>query len=372
MRASTPHRASLAQGFTLAAERYWLQVYPLVRHDLRRWQRRASQIPDPALRTIALEVQQSKRGNLEGAAAFASFAPPAQRARVIRASVALQAIYDYADTLMEQPHRDPIANARQLHLALQLALHEPGAPHADYYAHHSAREDNRYLRDLVDTCRAALTSLPSYGTARELIRGNIERIVRYQRLIDRPSAFAAWAASETPSGVGLRWWETGAACGSSMGVFALIAAAADPRLQPDEAVSIERAYFPWIGALHTLLDSLIDRPEDLVTGQHNLVGHYGSAQATAERMCFIAYEATRQAKTLSGGLGHTLILAGMASQYLSTSAASLPHARPTREGILDAMGLLAAPTMAVFGARTLVSRLTSAPAWASAFVNRPE
>ena len=269
---------------------------------------------------------------------------------------------------MEQPHSDPIANARQLHLALRLVLHEPGAPHSDYYAHHTAREDNHYLRDLVDTCRAALADLPSYDIVRELVQRNIERIIRYQTLIDRPPAFAAWAASQTPSDVDLRWWETGAACGSSMAIFALIAAAADRHLRPSEAVSIERAYFPWIGALHTLLDSLIDRPDDLATGQHNLIGHYGSAQATAGRMRFIAHEAARRAETLPGGLGHALILAGMASQYLSAPAASLPHAQPARESIIDAMRALATPTMAVFGARTLINRITRTPTRASVSV----
>jgi tetraprenyl-beta-curcumene synthase len=357
VRASTLNRASVAQGFALATARYWLHVYPLALRELGCWQHRASQIPDLALRATALEVQRSKRGNLEGAAAFAVFAPPAQRVRVIRASVAIQAIYDYADALMEQPASDPIANARQLHLALQFALHEPGAPHGDYYAHHSAREDNHYLLDLVGVCRIALAGLPSYGIAHELILRNIERIICYQALIDRPPVLAAWAASETPSDVDLRWWEISAACGSSMGIFALIAAAADCDLQLSDAVSIERVYFPWIGALHTLLDSLIDRPDDLATGQHNLIGHYNSTKTTAERMRLIAYEATRQAETLPSGRDHALILASMASQYLSTPTASLPFARPVREGILGAMGWLATATMAVFGARGLINRV---------------
>ncbi len=365
MRASTPDPASLAQGFALAAERYWLQVYPLVRHELGSWQRRASQIPDPALRKIALEVQRSKRGNLEGAAAFAVLAPPNRRASVVRASLALQAIYDYADTLMEQPHSDPIANARQLHLALQLALREPEAPHRDYYAHNPTRDDNHYLRGLIDACRTALASLPSYDIARELIQRNVERIIRYQVLIDRPVEFAAWAARETPHDIDLRWWETGAACGSSMAVFALIAAAANRNLQPSEAARIESAYFPWIGALHTLLDSLIDRPEDLASGQHSLVGHYRSAQATAKRMRHIALEASRRVQTLPGGLSHAMILAGMAGQYLSSPAASLPYARPARKGIIDAMGQLGAPTMAIFRARELLSSFSHIPAVAS-------
>jgi tetraprenyl-beta-curcumene synthase len=357
VRASTLNHASLARGFAQAAERYWLHIYPQVRRELSYWQRRASQIPDPALRMIALDGLHSKRGNLEGAAAFATFSPSAARASVVRASVALQAIYDYADTLMEQPHDDPVANARQLHLALRLALHEPGAPHGDYYAHHSACDDNRYLRDLVDVCRAAIARLPSFGIVRELVRLNIERIIRYQTLIDRPSAFAAWATGETPRDVDLRWWETGAACGSSMAVFALIATAANIHLLPGEAQSIEHAYFPWIGALHTLLDSLIDRPDDLASGQHSLLGHYDSARSTAERMRFIAREATRRAEQLPGGPSHALILAGMTSQYLSTPVALLPHARAARESIIDAVGALSTPTMAVFAARQRSTQL---------------
>ena len=39
-----------------------------------RWQRLAQRIPDPELRRLALAAL-AKRGNIEGAAAFAAFAP---------------------------------------------------------------------------------------------------------------------------------------------------------------------------------------------------------------------------------------------------------------------------------------------------------
>ena len=39
------------------------------------WQRAAGAIPDAVLRRIALETLAEERGNLEGAAAFAVFAP---------------------------------------------------------------------------------------------------------------------------------------------------------------------------------------------------------------------------------------------------------------------------------------------------------
>ena len=49
---------------------------------------------------------------------------------------------------------------------------------------------------------------------------------------------------------------------------------AEPAPSTAETDAMESAYFPWIGALHVLLDSLIDRAADAQTGQHSLVDHY--------------------------------------------------------------------------------------------------
>jgi tetraprenyl-beta-curcumene synthase len=353
VRASTSHRATLARGFVTTAARYWLIVYPQVRRELAHWRQRARLIADPTLRALALETQRSKQGNLEGAAVFATFAPAARRAAIVRASIAFQALYDFADTLTEQASSPDPGRARQLHSGLLAAL-----PGASENCRRARRCD--YLAGLIDACRAALAELPSFQTVYELVEVNTKRIVQYQTLIDHPAAFAAWAATETPVGSGLRWWETGAACGSSTAIFALIAAAGSPGLRLAEAVAIERAYFPWIGALHTLLDSLIDQPDDLASGQHSLITHYGSPVVAAGRMGHLATEATRLARALPNGHGHRLILAGMTSQYASSPRASLPHARAARTAVLNAMGDLAAPTMAVFAGRRLLAENATA------------
>jgi tetraprenyl-beta-curcumene synthase len=355
VRASTCHRAALARGFALPAARYWLAVYPQVRRELADWRDRARLIADPELRRLALKTQRAKRGNLEGAAAFATFAPVARRAAIVRASIAFQALYDFADTLTEQPPNPDPGRARRLHSDLLAALPSGEGQCAD-------RRGGRrgYMASLVGACRGALAELPSFPAVYELVEVNTRRIVQYQTLIDRPAAFAAWAAGETPAGSGLRWWETGAACGSSTAIFALIAAAGTPGLRPEEATAIERAYFPWIGALHTLLDSLIDQPDDLAGEQHSLIEHYRSSTVAAGRMGHIATEATRLAHALPGSTGHGLILAGMTSQYASSPRAFLPHARAARAAVLDAMGDLAAPTLAVFAARRLLAKSTDA------------
>lgn len=105
-------RPRLGIGFARAASVYWLDVFSRISCELKSWQRRAQVIPDESLRNVALGVQHTKRGNLEGAAAFAALVPREHRPAVVRAQVALQAIYDYVDTLAERPSGDPIRNSR--------------------------------------------------------------------------------------------------------------------------------------------------------------------------------------------------------------------------------------------------------------------
>jgi tetraprenyl-beta-curcumene synthase len=170
-------------------------------------------------------------------------------------------------------------------------------------------------------------------------------------------ALASWATRLTPAGTGLRWWETAAGAASSLSVFALIAAAAQPALDVGEAAATERAYFPWIGALHVLLDSLIDRHDDIEAGQHCLVDHYASAEETATRLSAIAAHAMRATEMLPKSVQHATILAAMASFYLSAPATSAPGALLATQRVMETMGALATPTMAVLRARRAAGRL---------------
>ncbi len=188
-----------------------------------------------------------------------------------------------------------------------------------------------------------------------------ERIVSYQSLNLTQAqgshhALARWASDETPPDTGLRWWETAASAGSSLGIFALVATAAHTTIHRHETAAIERAYFPWIGSLHSLLDSLIDLPEDAATEQHNLIEHYRSPYETAARLRTLAAESVDQARALPDGTQHALILAGMASHYLSAHEAQLPHATLAKSAVLDAIGELAGPTMLVLRLRRVVHR----------------
>jgi tetraprenyl-beta-curcumene synthase len=332
-----------------------------VGRELRHWHRLAEQIPDPVLRNLALVTQSSERGNLEGAAAFAVLAPRNTRAAVVRAAVAFQATYDYIDTLAEQPCIDPVANGHRLHLALLRAL-EPGAAHFDYYEHNPGHRDNGYMVNLIDACRGSLVALPSYPSVADAALRATRRMIAYQSLNHGAEgatfhALAHWAGTETPAGSELRWWETAAGTASSLSVFALIAVAGRPLISTTEATIVEKAYFPWIGALHVLLDSLIDRDADAHSGHHSLVDHYTSIDEAATRLSAIAARALQATELLPESIEHALILSAMTSFYLSSPRASAPSAALVTRRVLEAMGVLATPTMLVQRARRAASRL---------------
>jgi tetraprenyl-beta-curcumene synthase len=351
-------RAALAVTFTGAAARYWLNIHPHVRRELRHWRDRAQAIPDPALRRLALTTQLQERGNLEGAAAYAVLAPRSQCVCVVRALVAFQAIYDYADTLAEQPSADPVGNGRELHRALASAL-DPGAGHSDYYAHSLLKDDGGYLRELVEACRDAFAALPAHASLAAPAQGAVARIVAFQALAhgdeggqtDAWRAFSRWAAGQIPRETELKWWETAAGAASSLLVLALIAAAAEPSICDRDGAAIERAYFPWIGALHLLLDSLIDRADDVRAGRYSLVEHYASPRELADRLQAITVQALRAVQALPNSAEHELILAAMASFYLSQPAARTPAGAPAKAEILATLGARATLTMWLFRLR---------------------
>ncbi len=359
-----------AADFACTTRSYWLAVFPRVAWEVRRRRALAACIPDPVLRRLALEALDRKRGNLEGAAAYAALVPCASRPPVVRALVACQAICDYLDLLSEQPSRDPVANGYRLHEALVVATAR-GEPHRDYYTHHPHGDDGGYLRGLVDAIRAALSSLPSISSVGEAMGRAAERVAVYQSFNHGDARgsyepFERWARRATPLHVGLRPWETAAGAGSTLGVLALIASAADPVLRQATATEVEDAYYPWIGSLHSLLDSLVDHEEDVAADGRALVGYYSSPADAAGRMRTIAREALRRAVALPGGRRHALIVAAMTSFYIcELHGSASPHAQMVAPSVLDAIGGLALPTMTILGARRALRGVSGAygPGW---------
>lgn len=349
--------------FLSAATCYWTSVFPLACREIGEWRHRARAIPDPALRALAVNALQVERGNLEGATAFAAFVPRAQRRTVVRAMVAFQAAYDYADAVSEQPwqHRPGDSSAR-LHSSLAAAV-DPELRHTDYYAHSPRREDGRYLRDLVCRCHDELMRLPSISVATAALRRAATRIVTYQQAnhdchpSDDPQC-DYWAATGVPQEADLAWWEVAAAAGSSLTVFALMALISSSDVDSGRVSAIERVYFPWIGALHTLLDSLVDRREDAEAGQFSLIDHYRSESEAGTRLEMLASRTAERASLLAER-HHRLILSAMASFYLLGVGGNDSLSRVVTPRVLAELGESAESAAAVIAAKRRVSSLLS-------------
>jgi tetraprenyl-beta-curcumene synthase len=355
---------------------YWTDVFPRVCLHIARWRRLARRIPDPVLRRLAFEAL-AKRGNIEGAAAFAAFAPRSHRSAATLAASAFQGAYNLLDLLGEQPSDDPVLDGRRLHEGLIYAVAPPGGPPLpgddsggattmalDWYEHHPQREDGGYLNALLEQCRAAFSALPSHAIVESSTRAAAARIVAFQSLNLSEAqgdhkGLEGWALAATPQSSGLQWWETAAAAGSSLGVHVLIAAAGEEHLDAVEVKALSDAYFPWIGGLHSMLDNLIDKREDEAAGHRSLIEYYGPQRA-AERMRWLAAQASRSARELPHGSRHAAILAAMIGNYLSTPEAHSPELRPVSQGVLETVGELQRPTMLVFALRRLPTRLSEA------------
>lgn len=329
---------------TLASlARYWLRILPRARRELRRWEQRARAIPDPLLREQAIATIHDEAMNVEAAAVFATLVPASRWGELVPLLIAFQVMYDYLDTVGEQPTDDPLLDGLQLHRALTVAL-TPSARPEDYYRHHPSRDDGGYLDALVGTCQASLERMPGAPTVLPLARRAALRCIEGQSHTHAArhagsAELAAWAAKQDRA-EGYRWWEIAAGAISSVAVYALLAIATDGRVTLAEASRVDAAYFPPMCALSSLLDSLIDRRSDACSGDHSSIGHYASRSDAARWLAKIAADANAAVRQLHRGRRHVAILAGIAGYYLSAAGAETDYGRAVAAAVAERIGCI--------------------------------
>jgi tetraprenyl-beta-curcumene synthase len=339
--------------FARAAGSYWFAVFPLVRRELAAWRAHAERIPDARLRAHALSAL-AERGNMEGAAAFATFVSRRHRPAVVGATVAFQAAYNHLDLLSELLAPGQAGRARLMHLALPAALYPQAAhrPSPSAWAE-AAGTDGGYLNALLARCRDCFAGLPSAPAARDSAIQAAERVVAFQSWqAGGAEPDAATLDYADPAPADLRSFELAGAAGSSLGVHALIASAADSALTPATARALDAAYFPAIGALHTLLDHLVDRHEDHAHGQPNLTDRYASPAQLQRRLTDLTRAALTAARALPDPTRHELIVCAMSCFYLSAPAARAHPAQPAARAVAAELGWPAPLARAVFAARS--------------------
>lgn len=320
---------------------YYLTVARHVRRELTCWREHAQAIPDPSLRRLAQAKLADEHLNAQAAAVFATLAPLRKRQHAARMIVAFQVMYDYLDAVSEQPSADPVANGLRLHEAL-LAAVVPTRPAVDYYAFSTCgRDDGGYLDRVVASFRSRMSAMPAEATVRRALARCAARVGEGQTRthaadaagVDQLRAWGATVARASP----YEWWEATAGAASTLALHALFAAAADACTMAADARALERAYFPAVCAISTLLDAFADQSSDRLSGTRNYLDYYASDTEAIRRLVTIARDADSRTRGLKRGTRHATIVSGISAFYLSAVSAREPE---NGEGVQRIAGTL--------------------------------
>jgi tetraprenyl-beta-curcumene synthase len=343
----------------LANARYWPTVASPVGRQLTRWELAADAIGDLKVRALALSKLRDEHFNVQVAATLATLAPRRHRSDAIEAIVALQVMYDYLDLLTE-PMADP-RDGRRLFAALIDPVSGPAGTRESLEL--PQNNDDRYLERLSHAVCLAFARLPAAAAVAEVAQKAAERCAEAQVLHHSASRSGInevrdWATVQA-AGTGLGWREyLAGSTASVLSMHALIAAAADPRTTHEDAVALDRAYLS-IGAL-TMLDSVVDRGEDIATGQLSYLELYDGPEAMASGLAKVARDALACTRGLPNGAHHAMTLVGVVGYYVSSPTANDDAlARPVIARMKRELQPLITPTLALMHAWRLAKRVRS-------------
>lgn len=299
--------------------RFLLGIVPLAARNLEAIREGAERIPDAQLRKEALASVDGKAFHVAGASILATFLPRAQARRYVEIVTPLETIYDYLDNLCDR-HPEVAPDAYPvLHRAIADAL-DPDAPLHDYYANGPAGDDGGYLRKLVTQTQKMLASVPYLDELRPCFADAAAFYAELQTFKHFPNgerelACVAWYERNRTRFRALDWHEFACAAGSNMHVFAALFTAFSGR--PEAIRRAYDAYFPFVCAIHILLDSFIDQDEDEEHDDLNFVRAYGNSKALRERFAFMTSQARVRLSALPDSGRHRFVLDVMTLFYLS-------------------------------------------------------
>jgi tetraprenyl-beta-curcumene synthase len=326
-----------------AVRRELVWALPVVADEVHVWRAIARAMPDVQIRDRGLSALARKRGHTDGAALFGIF-PRGRNASLLRALVAYEIMWDFLDSVNESALDAGQVNGRQLHLALVEAL-DRNRPLSDYYRFHPWSGDGGYLCALVDVCRRECARLPSFErirdvVVREAVRAQVLAINHDPDPAQRDAMLQGWAECEFPEGREATWFELTGAASASLTIHALLALSAESECTEANFEGTQRAYFPWISAATTMLDSYVDQAEDTASGDHSYVGHYGDSEVAARRIQALITRCLEEVEDLPNSERHKLIVACMAAMYLSKDSAWTDSSREVTRSFLRAGGSL--------------------------------
>ena len=109
-----------------------------------------------------------------------------------------------------------------------------------------------------------------------------------------------------------------------------------------------------------MLDSLVDREEDIATGQLSYVELYDRPEAMANGLAKVAHDGVTRARGLPNGAHHIVTLVGIVAYYASAPTANTDFARPLIAPVRSELQPLITPTLALMRAWRLAKRVRHA------------
>ncbi len=326
-----------------AAMRELLWGLPVAGREMGAWRARARAMPDRPLRESALDSLTRKRANADGAALF-TILTRRRNHGLLRLLVAYETVWDYLDNVSEDGAAVGEGNGRQLHRALLEAV-DLDTSVSDYYCHHLFRDDGGYLQTLVEVCRRQCRELPSYQRVRSLLLGEARRsevgtLNHYLNPAERDRALRRWVEHEFEDGGLVPWYELAAAASCSAAAHVLLMMAADRDCDERDVADTYAAYFPRFSIATTMLDSYVDRDEDLVNGAHSYISHYPSEEVACMRVADSVALSSSALRHLPNGHRHAVIVACMVAMYSSKDSARAPAKRASTHSLVRAGGSL--------------------------------
>ena len=113
---------------------------------------------------------------------------------------------------------------------------------------------------------------------------------------------------------------------------------------------VHAAYFPWLTATTTMLDSYVDQPEDLRNGDHSYVAHYPHPADATQSIGTLVTRSLIETRALPNGHRHAVIAAAMIAMYLSKDTARTDQLRHGTQTFVRAGGTLTALMMPILRA----------------------
>jgi tetraprenyl-beta-curcumene synthase len=305
-----------------AATRELLWGLRLGSREIALWRSRAALIPDASIREDALTALDNKRTHAHGAALF-WIIPRRRNVHLLRLLIAYELIWDFLDNLSERAAAFGQTDGRGLHQAIADAI-DPAAPISDYYSQLPWSDDGGYLQALVEACRERCLLLPSYRAVRALaLEGahlaQVLAINHYPTDV-RDRSLQRWVAQHFPDAGDMPWWEISGAASAPLTIHALLALAAEPDCTAAQIAAVHRAYFPSLSAATTMLDSFVDRVDDLSSGSHSYIAHYPDGPRAVQSVQRLVRRSMSDARTLNHGTKHAVIAAAMTAMYLSKTS----------------------------------------------------